>query len=182
MPHIECVKNNGKPYLRLAESRYVKSLGKQKKFIIKNLGPVSKYDDGKPDFLKRLREQFKKGEIDFDGITYTSKINHQKKFLIDDEHNYIEFKNIGYFFLNSIYQSLGIGEILNKTKSDSRIKYDLNGITKLLVFNRILNPTSKKKAFEQKDEYMFPITECEELENIYKALDVLDEKSKAIQM
>lgn len=182
MPHIECVKNNGKPYLRLAESRYVKSLGKQKKFIIKNLGPVSKYDDSKPDFLKRLREQFKKGEIDFDGITYTSKINHQKKFLIDDEHNYIELKNIGYFFLNSIYQSLGIGEILNKTKSDSRIKYDLNGITKLLVFDRILHPSSKKKAFEQKDEYMFPITECEELENIYKALDVLDAKSKAIQM
>ena len=34
MPHIECVKNNGKPYLRLAESRYVKDIGRQKKFIM----------------------------------------------------------------------------------------------------------------------------------------------------
>lgn len=37
MPHIECVKNNGKPYLWLAESRYVKDIGRQKKFVIKNL-------------------------------------------------------------------------------------------------------------------------------------------------
>ena len=57
MPHIECVKNNGKPYLRLAESRYVKDMGRQKKFVLKNLGPLSKFDDGKPDFLKRFREK-----------------------------------------------------------------------------------------------------------------------------
>ena len=57
MPHIECVKNNGKPYLRLAESRYVKDIGRQKKFVLKNLGPLSKFDDGKPDFLKRFREK-----------------------------------------------------------------------------------------------------------------------------
>ena len=60
MPHIECVKNNGKPYLRLAESRYVKDIGRQKKFVIKNLGSLSKFDDGKPDFLKRLREKIDK--------------------------------------------------------------------------------------------------------------------------
>ena len=33
MPHIELVKNNGKPYLRIAESRYIKEIGKQKKFV-----------------------------------------------------------------------------------------------------------------------------------------------------
>ena len=50
MSHIECVKNNGVPYLRLAESRYDKNKKRQKKIIIKNLGPLSKFDDGKPDF------------------------------------------------------------------------------------------------------------------------------------
>ena len=33
MPHIECVKNNGKPYLRLAESRYIKDIGRQKSLL-----------------------------------------------------------------------------------------------------------------------------------------------------
>ena len=30
MPHTECVKNNGKDYLRIDESRYAKEIGKQK--------------------------------------------------------------------------------------------------------------------------------------------------------
>lgn len=164
VPHIECVKNNGKPYLRLAESRYNKDLGRQKKFVIKNIGPLSKYDDGKPDFLKRLREKFKNGEIDFDGITYYSKIPIKNTFEIDGTHNYINLKNIGYFFLESFYNNLGINDVLRLAKSRSKIEYDLNGITKLLTFDRILHPSSKKKAFERKNDYLFPISACEDLD------------------
>lgn len=182
MPHIECVKNNGRLYLRLAESRYNKELGRQKKFIIKNIGPLSKFDDGKPDFLKRFRAKFKNGEIDFDGITYYSKIPIKNIFEIEDSHNYIDLKNIGYFFLESLYNSLGINDVLRLAKSRSKIDYDLNGITKLLVFDRILHPSSKKKAFEEKNSYLFPITTCNNLDQVYRALDVLDEKSKSVQL
>ncbi len=181
MPHIECVKNNGKPYLRLAESRYVKDIGRQKKFVIKNLGPLSKYDDGKPDFLKRFREKFKNGEIDFDGITYYSNLPTKRTFELDNNSNYIELKNIGYLFLNSIYKSLGINDLLNKIKSDSKIEYDLNGLTKLLVFERILDPASKKKTFENRDKYLFPIVDSNEIKEVYRTLDVLEENSKKIQ-
>ena len=181
MPHIECVKNNGKPYLRLAESRYVKDIGRQKKFVIKNLGPLSKFDDGKPDFLKRLREKFKNGEIDFDGITYYSNLPTKKIFEIDNDKNYIELKNIGYLFLQSVYNSLGISQYLNQIRSKSKIEYDLNGITKMLVFGRILNPQSKKKTFETRDQYLFPIVDCKEIKEVYRVLDVLEENSKKIQ-
>lgn len=78
MPHIECVKNNGKFYLKLAESRYVKDIGRQKKFVLKNSGPPSKFDDGKLDFLERFKEEFKNGEIDFDGMTYYSNLPTKK--------------------------------------------------------------------------------------------------------
>lgn len=182
MPHIECVKNNGKPYLRLAESRYIKNLGRQKKFIIKNIGPLSKYDDGKPDFLKRFREQFKNGEIDFEGITYYSNIPNKKTFEIESNMNYIQLKNIGSLFLNSIYKSLGINDVLNKAKSDSKIEYDLNGLTKLLVFGRILDPKSKRATFENKDKYLFPVTASTKEAEIYRALDVLDKKASSIQI
>lgn len=181
MPHIECVKNNGKPYLRLAESRYIKDIGRQKKFVIKNLGPLSKFDDGKPDFLNRLREKFKKGEINFDGITYYSNLPSKNTFEIDNDQNYIELKNIGFLFLQSVYNSLGISQLLNQIKSSSKIEYDLNGLTKLFVFGRILNPRSKKKEFENKDKYLFPITTHEDEQTIYRALDVLDKNSKKIQ-
>ena len=167
MPHIECVKNNGKPYLRLAESRYVKDINKQKKFVIKNLGPLSKFDDGKPEFLKRFREKFKNGEIDFDGITYYSNLPVKKTFEIEGDNNYIELKNIGYLFLQSIYNSLGINQFLNQVKSNSKIEYDLNGLVKLFVFGRILEPQSKKKTFENKDKYLFQVTTHEDLSLIH---------------
>ena len=181
MPHIECVKNNGKPYLRLAESRYIKDIGRQKKFVIKNLGPLSKFDDGKPDFLKRFREKFKNGEINFDGITYYSKLPTKKTFEIDNDRNYIELKNIGYLFLQSVYNSLGISQFLNQIKSNLKIEYDLNGLTKMLVFGRILNPQSKKKTFETREQYLFPIVDSNEIKEVYRALDVLEENSKKIQ-
>ena len=181
MPHIECVKNNSKPYLRLAESRYVKDIGRQKKFVIKNLGPLSKFDDGKPDFLKRFREKFKNGEIDFDGISYYSNLPTKRTFEIDNEMNYIKLKNIGFLFLQSIYNSLGIYDLLREIKSNSKIEYDLNGLTKLLVFERILDPQSKKKTFGNKDKFLFPIVDSTDINQIYRTLDVLSENSKKIQ-
>ena len=181
MPHIECVKNNGKPYLRLAESRYVKDIGRQKKFVLKNLGPLSKFDDGKPDFLKRFREKFKNGEIDFDGITYYSNLPTKRVFEIDNEMNYIELKNIGFLFLQSIYNSLGIYDLLREIKSNSKLEYDLNGLTKLLVFGRILDPTSKRKTFENRDKFLFQVVDSNDINQIYRALDVLSENSKKIQ-
>ena len=181
MPHIECVKNNGKLYLRLAESRYIKDIGKQKKFIIKNIGPLSKFDDGKPDFLKRFREKFKNGEIDFDGITYYSNLPTKNTFQIYNEHNYIDLKNIGFLFLQSVYNSLGISQFLNQIKFNSKIEYDLNGLVKMLVFGRILDPQSKKKTFENRNRYLFPIVSSEEIKEVYRCLDVLSENSKKIQ-
>ena len=181
MPHIECVKNNGKPYLRIAESRYVKDIGRQKKFVLKNLGPLSKLDDGKPDFLKRFREKFKNGEIDFDGITYYSNLPTKRVFEIDNEMNYIELKNIGLLFLQSIYNSLGIYDLLREIKSNSKLEYDLNGLTKLLVFGRILNPASKRKTFENRDKFLFQVVDSNDINQIYRALDVLSENSKKIQ-
>ena len=186
MPHIELVKNNGKPYLRIAESRYIKEIGRQKKFVLKNLGPLSKFDDGQPNFLERFREKFKNGEIEFDGFSYydkrISKYNYEFEFDKNNPTAYsISFKNLGYIFLEKIYNELGINDTLNLEKSRSKITYDLNGLTKLLVMNRILNPDSKKGVFENKDNFFSQITDAKDINQIYRCLDVLDKKSQGIQ-
>lgn len=186
MPHIELVKNNEKPYLRIAESRYIKELGRQKKFVLKNLGPLSKFDDGEPNFLERFREKFKNGEIDFDGFSYYNKRQEKYNFEFEfDKTNptayCINFKNLGYIFLDKLYNELGINQVLSLEKSRTQIKYDLNGLTKLLVLNRILDPDSKKGTFENKDNYIYSITDANDINQIYRALDILDKKSEAIQ-
>ena len=181
MSHIECYKNHGIDYLRISEAVYVPELKKQKKHTIKNIGPLSNYDDGKPDFLKRFRKKWKEGKLNFDGLTYSTKSPTRNVFEFDNNQNYIELKNIGYFFPQNIYEKLGIDDVLRKIKSDSKIEYDLNGITKMLVFGRILDPASKKKTFENRNKYLFPVTTCDDLNDVYKALDVLAENSKKIQ-
>lgn len=183
--HIECTKNSGKPYLRIVEGKYTNENGKVKikKKILKNLGPLEKFDDGKPDFLKRFRDSFKNGTLDIcKEFDIELKEKNQKKILEFSPEDFIlDSKNIGYIFLNKIYNDLGINQVLNRYKSDKKIEYDLNGLTKLLVFGRILDPQSKKKTFQSKDEYLFPLTSCEDEKTIYKALDVLDEISFKIQ-
>lgn len=92
--------------------------------------------------------------------------------------NYIELKNIGFLFLQSIYNSLGITVFLNIIKSDSKIEYDLNDLTKLLVFERILDPQSKKKTFENRNKYLFDVVNSDDINQIYRTLEVLSENSK----
>jgi transposase len=182
--YLDCFKNCGKPYIRVVHNYYNNSSGKIKvvRKTVKNIGPLSNYDDGKPDLLKRLREKFKNGElIDLNNLDIPQKEN--KSTIPLEEINFIlNPKNIGYLLINSIYNDLGIDMFLNRIKSDSKIEYDLNGLTKLYVINRILEPSSKLKAFENRNNYLFPITNCETDKDIYKPLDILSKYSNQIQM
>lgn len=183
--YLDCFKNyNKKDYLRVVHNFYNNVDGKikQHRVTLKNLGPLSNYDDGKPDLLKRLREKFKKGELidlsEFDLDT----IKKEKELIPKNEINLkLNPKNIGYLFLSQIYNALGIDILLNRIKSDSKIEYDLNGLVKMLVFGRILDPQSKKKTFETRDKYLFPIVNSDDINQIYRCLDVLEENSKKIQ-
>lgn len=179
----------GKPYLRIVENYTVLENGKKKskRKTIKNLGYEEKLDDGKPNFYNRMKEKLKNGELKIDGIDpsefrvraklYNNSLHSDSNF----DYSYLDPKNIGYFFLENIYNELGIADILRRIKSDSKIEYDLNGLTKLFVFGRILNPQSKKKTFKNKDKYLFPVTTHEDEQTIYRSLDVLAENSKKIQ-
>ena len=162
------------------QSHYNKATKKQKKTVVKNLGPLSKFDDGEPDFLARLREKFKNGEIEFDGIFYQTKSTVKLTFTANDTHE-IELKNMGYFILEKLYKDLEINKVLQLEKSRSKVEYDLDGLTKLLVFGRILNPQSKKSTFERRDDYVFPVTTSDDVHETYRLLDVLDKKSESIQ-
>ena len=187
--YLDCFKCYGKPYLRVVENytTYENGIKKQKRKTIKNLGYLEKYDDGQPDFINRMKKKLKNGELLIDGINPNEFRARAKLFnnaFYDEsisDYRFLNPKNIGYFFLENIYNQLGLGDIMRRIKSDSKIEYDLNGLLKLFVFGRILNPQSKKKTFEEKDEYLFSVTTHNDEQTIYRALDVLDNNSKKIQ-
>ncbi len=187
--YLDCFKCHGKPYLRIVENYTTFENGKKKnkRKTIKNLGYQEKFDDGEPDFLERMRKKLNNGDFIIDGINANEFRVRAKLFNNayynnnQEDYRYLDPKNIGYFFLENIYNELGLGDILRRIKSDSKIEYDLNGLTKMFVFGRILVPQSKKKTFENKDKYLFPITTHEDERTIYRVLDVLSENSKKLQ-
>ena len=50
-----------------------------------------------------------------------------------------------------------------------------------MVFERILDPQSKKKTFENRDKFLFQVVDSSDINQIYRALDVLSDNSKKIQ-
>jgi transposase len=62
-------------------------------------------------------------------------------------------KCIGYAPLLQIYHELNLHKFWNNRARNLNVAYSLNDIMKLLVFSRILDPTSKKKTFENKDRF-----------------------------
>ena len=56
--------NNSTKYIRVVESVWVEKDGKKvtRKRTIKNIGPLSRFDDGKPDYEERLKTSFLEGQ------------------------------------------------------------------------------------------------------------------------
>lgn len=80
-------------------------------------------------------------------------------------------KNAGSAVLLAVYNALGIEiAVRNKTRG-SKASYDSNAVMRLLTVERIINPGSKKSAWENKEHYFFRTAFS--LEDTYRALDVL---------
>ena len=106
----------GKPYLRIVENYTILENGqkKSKRKTIKNLGYEEKFDDGEPEFYKRMKDKLKTGELKIDGIDPSefrvrAKLYNNALYSNPNSSNsYLDTKNIGYFFLQNIYDKLGI--------------------------------------------------------------------------
>ncbi len=186
--HIDCRNNNGSPYLVVMESYSVNVEGvrKNRKRVIRNIGPLSRFDDGKPDYVKRLKKSFLEGTPIIEDLKDLITVKAaSKKVLIefnrDDESAFSNPKNIGYFILDALYDGLGINDVLAKYKSDSRLAYDLNGHAKALIFGRALSPDSKYATWRHRDDYLFRVVSSDSLIETYRTLDVLQELSEKIQ-
>ena len=186
---IELFKNNGTDYLRVVERNRVNAErnSKSRRRVVRNIGPLSRYDDGKPDYLDRLRQSFREGNPIIESLADLIEGKPVPRRIVveydleNEDDCFSNPKNIGYFLLDAIYDALGIYDVLNKHKSMTKIEYDLNGLAKLLVFGRILDPRSKINTFNGRKGYVFDVTTSDNLIEIYRALDALNEKADAIQ-
>ena len=185
--HIEVANNNGTKYLKLARChRGTNSKGKRTiiKQVVLNIGPLSKYDDGKPGYLDRLRQSFRDGTPLIPALApYVGGAGaktHVIRYRDGDPACEGETKRLAACVLDPVFSALGLDQLLASVKHASKIRYDLQGIVRLLVYGRILEPASKCATMDQNGKYFEPLVGSSNPDNVYDALTVIDENAEKI--
>ena len=84
----------------------------------------------------------------------------------------IGLKNLGYAVFEKIYHELGIHTFFQRHENRLNIDFNLNAIFRLLVYSRILDPGSKKQAYDNQSQFFE--TMAPSLESVYRSLDYYD--------
>ncbi|MDO5650082.1 MAG: IS1634 family transposase [Gallicola sp.] len=85
----------------------------------------------------------------------------------------------GHFFLKPLFNALGLDKFCKQISKAYKFEYDLSEILSMLVFTRVLTPSSKKASLAHYQSF-FKTGNIQE-HQVYRALDVLAEHSDAIQ-
>ncbi len=80
-------------------------------------------------------------------------------------------KNIGYAAFSKLYHQLEIDEFMDNRRRYTKREHNPNSVLKMLVFNRLLFPDSKKGAWEGR--HTFLEDSAYSLDNVYSSLDFL---------
>lgn len=107
-------------------------------------------------------------------VSYSIDINFEEKVSPSVENTSKSLSsNIGYFYLQYFYSKLKIKNLLNDISKDRKFNFNLNDITRFLVFDRILNPKSKLATVNNLNFY-YEKPEFSH-QNVLRAMDVLSD-------
>lgn len=150
------------------------------KKTILNIGPLSKFDDGKPDYVQRLKESFKRGDPIIDSLRefcnapsknddgiYNITVKRGDPILIGHPKLYSQV------LIERILEELGLVKFFQQYKSFNKLSYDLVGFFRLLIYGRILNPASKFSTTAQNENYYDTILSDFYKYNVYDTLDFI---------
>ena len=170
MAFIKTIKNReGKVHVYLVEGYRIGDKVKQR--TLKKYGILEQMQKEEPDILNRLKKEAKEA-------------TNQNKDTLDVSYDLSSpidapDKSYGWKILDDIFKSLGISKLLRKYQ-DKRSNTKIEGILKLLVFQRILSPNSKISTYKSQSDLFgnWNIT----LNDIYRSLDKFDELKDEIQL
>lgn len=106
---------------------------------VKKLAGNQDYQEWLKDYVKKYNEEHCKKEI------IIIKKNNKKIIASNINNNF----NVGYLFLENIYNQLKLKDICDNIQNKYQFKFDLNEILSYLVFARIIYPASKLETYKQ---------------------------------
>lgn len=171
-------KHTGRTYLSIVEGYRDKETKKSKSRTIQSLGYLDELIKEYPDPIKHFEEvieEMKRNKADSE-VDILVKYKSSEKLMVGTNNR----KNFGYAAFSSIYHTLEIDKFLINRQRSTKIEASMNNIMKLLVFSRLLDPGSKKKAFDQRNTF-FEKTNYT-LDDVYRALSFFNEKGNELQL
>lgn len=188
---VESFKNNGIPYLRLVRNDRVTNKNGVRtatKKVILNIGPLSRFDDGQPDYVDRLKKSFKAGNPLIPVLLpYCSKEQPAENYPTQMQEGSPEClghpRLFSHVLLERILEELGLNTFFSSYKGFTKLQYDVYGFAKLLTFGRLLNPASKVATVRQNNDYYEPVlAEGFNPDNVYDTLTfIYENKDKIIR-
>ena len=189
--YVESFKNNGIPYLRLVRNDRVtnkKGVKPATKTVVLNIGPLSRYDDGQPDYVDRLKKSFKSGCPLIPALLpYCSKEQPAETYHITIKEGSPDCfghpRLFSHLLLEKILEELGLNTFFSSYKGFTKLEYNVYGFAKLLIFGRLLNPASKSATVRQNNDYFEPVLgDGFNPDNVYDTLDfIAANKNKIIR-
>lgn len=158
---------NGRLYLSIVEGYRDPHTKKTKQRKVQSIGFLDdlekKYDDPITFFTnlaKQMTEEAKEKELPLD-------FSFSPDETIDSSN--VLRKNLGFSVLSYFYHKLEINKFFINRQRNLDISYSLNNIFQLLVYSRVLHPSSKKGAYENMDKYFLDYKF--HINSVYRALD-----------
>jgi len=156
-----------------------------RKEVILNIGFLDKFDDGQPNYMERLRRSFRAGTPLIPTLApYCTNESPREKYTFTFEEGNPNCvgnpKLYAHLFLERIFEELGMRNFFSSYKGFTKIKYDVYGFAKLLVFGRLLNPASKIATVRQNENYYEPMITDFNPDNVYDTLDFIAENKDKI--
>ena len=155
---------------------YTNINGKRSTKIFEKLGNQNQVEDrfGKNNTIEKIKEYISelnskdKNELVKLELNSSKRINKEKR-------NF----NIGYLFLEKLYNDLKIKDICNKIQNQYKFEFNLNEVLSYLVFARIIYPFSKLETFKQCQNFIEQPTF--KLHDEYRALSYIANNIDFIQ-
>lgn len=185
---VECVRNNGIPYLRLVQGIRVtnkEGYRTSQKKVIYSIGPLSRYDDGQPNYVERLKKSFKAGAPLIPELKrFCEDVPAPEVFrfsIIEGSSDCFGHpKLFSHYLIERIIEELGLSALFASYKTLTKIQFDVYGFFKLLIFGRVLNPASKYATVRQNDDYCEPVLKDFNPDNVYDTLTFIAENKDRI--
>lgn len=159
-------KRTGRTFLTIVEGYREPSTGKVKQKTVMSIGYLDELEKEHDDPITYYKGVAKKMTEEAKEASKLLTFNFIANETIDDSNTLR--KNLGFAVLSYFYHELEINKFFINRQRNLNIEYSLNNIFQMLVYSRVLLPSSKKASFENMENYFLDFNF--HINHIYRAL------------